>query len=284
MTDEKKFTGWKKTYIGLLNAATVICIILGLFIHVGGWIGSDLIKGFMGIGRTISSEERTATSREQSLGSFDKIEGTVAIGNVVFEYGDDYGVSYENYPEGEVPNMKLSGSTLKIEQKASNRWGVKDIKSRFSGAKVTVTVPKGTAVEVDLTLNMGAVEAEDITLGKVKLDADMGAITMKNVTARKLDLNADMGAITLEKTTFEDGNMKAAMGGISLEDVTFDDCELKADMGGITVQGSFSDLEADCDMGGIDVQYDNDDCELDLNADMGGVTVNGESVGRKYHR
>ncbi|MCR5417772.1 MAG: DUF4097 domain-containing protein [Lachnospiraceae bacterium] len=286
MTDEKKFTGWKRTYIGLLNAATVICILLGIIINVGGWIGSDIFRAFTGFGsdssRTSESSSTVTRNADDAIGAFDKVEGSIDAGNVKFVYGDDYGFSYENYPEKEVPKAELNGKTLKITQKAKNKKRIGDFSNSFKGAEIVITLPKEMAVDVDLHLSMGAVETKGVTFGDVKLDADMGSIELDTVTIKDMDLTADMGAITVEDSVFSEGDIKASMGGIELKNVTFDEADLEADMGGIKIDGSFNDLKAKCSMGGIDVTADDSDAKMNLSADLGGITVNGQSVGRNY--
>ena len=285
MTDEKKFSGWKRTYIGLLNAATVICIIIGCVIHIGGWVGKDIWNGVMGWG---GNSERASVAmagdHSENTETFKKIKGEVAVGNVRLVEGDEYAVSYENYPEGEEPTYKVSDSVLKIEQKTKkkNIANMNDIKNRFKGARVVITVPSDSQVEVDLKMNMGSIEIEDLTLEDVKLDADMGSIDIKDAKMEDLDISAEMGGIDIEDCKFEDSEIRADMGGIDVKDCDFIEMEAKADMGGITISGNFDKLKCECAMGGITVNTGNGKNKLDLSADMGGITVDGESVGRNY--
>jgi len=285
MTDEKRFTGWKRTYIGLLNTVTVICIILGCIIHIGGFIGADILKSLFDTGRTGSNIEGGTAGFEETLKAFDKIEGELAIGSLTIKYGDDYTVSYENYPEKEVPTWKVSGGTLKISQKTKKAWKLGGMKNGYNGAEVVITIPKDATPDVSLEMNMGTLKAEKgMTFGDVNLDADMGSIELTGCRAKDLELNADMGAITIENTSFDEADINASMGGITLKDVTFDEADLKADMGSIEVSGTFEDLEAKCSMGSIEVTNHNKDAKLDLKADMGDVSYNGEPVGKSYKK
>ncbi len=282
MTDEKKFTGWKRTYIGLLNAATVICIIIGCLSHFGGWIGSDLINSFTGSGRKTGTKVSSQASGEAASEAFDTIEGSIAAGSIEIVNGDDYGYMYEGYPEKELPSFQIKGKTLKIEQKSRNKSNINSFKNSYGDARIVITLPKGSETDTDLKLNLGALSAKNVTFGDFSIKADAGSIELEDVTAGDLDIQADMGGITISNSTFNDADVKASMGGIELSDVCFDEASLQADMGGITVSGNINELEAKCSMGGIDVSTDNDDASLDLSADMGGISVNGESVGRKY--
>ncbi len=287
MTDEKKFSGWKRTYIGLLNAATVICIIIGCFIHIGGWVGKDIWNGVMGWNSGSGSERSSvamAGDHSENTETFKKIKGEIAVGNVRLVKGDEYAVSYESYPEGEEPAYKVTDGVLKITQKTKkkNINSVNDIKNRFKGARIVITVPSGSEVEVDLAMNMGSIEIEDLTLEDVKLDADMGSIDIKDAKMEDLDINADMGGIDIEDCSFDEAEIKAQMGGIDVKDCDFSEMEADADMGGITVSGNYDKLKCDCDMGGINVSTGSGKNKLELSADMGGITVDGESVGRNY--
>ena len=287
MTDEKKYTGWKRTYIGLLNAATVICIILGCIIHIGGWIGSDIYRSIFGFGSGslgAKTEMAKAEGSDTDTGVFDTVEGEIAYGNLVLQYGEEYGISYKNYPKDEVPTWKINSKNLKISQKTKkSNWKLGDFRERYKGAEIIVTIPKDMSPDLDLKMNMGAFEAEEgMTFGDISLDADMGSIDLKECTMSELNLNADMGSITIENATFHDGKINADMGSITLDNVTFSKAELSASMGSITVSGSFDELEAKCDMGGMEVESKNDNAELDLKTEMGGISYNGQDVGRSY--
>lgn len=289
MTDEKKFSGWKRTYISLLNAATVICIIVGIMINVGGFMGSGIFNSIFRstVNResaSVSDEADRAGSSVMDMESFNTLKGEIAIGNVVIEYGDGYGYQFEGFPKGEEPVGKIKDGTLKLEQKVkNNRLGsVNELKSRFSSAKIIVTVPEGETLDVKLKLSVGAFEVRDFTFDDLKIDADMGSVKIEDCTADKIEVDADMGSVEINSATFDEGKIDAAMGGIELSDVVFDDADIKADMGGITVSGEFNKLEAKCSMGGIDVTTDSQDARMDLSAELGGITVNGKSEGRGY--
>ena len=282
MTDEKKFSGWKRTYIGLLNAATVICILLGIMIHFGGWFGSDLLRGFTGSFARGDENVSESAVVNSSTEAFDNITGYISAGNIEIVAADDYGYSYEGYPEKEAPKISINNGVLKIEQKSKKSGKLTDFKNRYHDARILITMPSDKKADTSLTLSMGAFSAEGVSFGKFKLVANMGSIDLKDVTAKDLNIDADMGGITLTDTSFSDGEINADMGGIDLKDVTFDEADLEAAMGGITVTGNFNELDCECSMGGITVTCENDEAKLDLSADMGGITVNGEDVGRKY--
>ncbi|MCR4650339.1 MAG: DUF4097 domain-containing protein [Lachnospiraceae bacterium] len=283
MADEKNCTGWQKRYISIINAITVLCIIIGLMVNVFGWIGNDIINslGKLNIPGIVSmdnlSDEKAEPVRT-TCEAFKEIDGKLAIGNVIIKEGPDYGYSYENFYADEVPEIKVIDGELKINQKSKNK------NRSNNGASVEITIPDGKAVEVDLALDLGSLEAEGVTFDSAEMEMNLGAIELKGVTAKVLDLDANMGAVDLKETEFGKGDIEASMGGISLIDVRFDSCKIDASMGGIDVSGDFRDLTAHCSMGGMEIDCKNENASMQLTAGMGEIVVDGKSVGRKYNR
>ncbi|MCR4692176.1 MAG: DUF4097 domain-containing protein [Lachnospiraceae bacterium] len=283
MADEKKFSGWKRRYIAFLNAVTVVCIIVGCFIHIGGFIGADIYRSIWHSDtRTIRSDEGSGSN--YAAQQFQSIDGDVSMGSVVLTQGDSYSCTYEKYPDNALPSIEIEDGELKITQKAKNArtFGDMSFKGSYNDAKIIITVPEDAVVDTKLRLNMGAFEAENCTTGELNIEADMGSIEVSDCKVKDLDLRAHMGGITVEDTTFDSGEFKADMGGITVNDCTFDNGEFKADMGGIDVEATFNKMEAKCSMGGISVEASNDDAKMNLSADVGGISVNGKDRGRKY--
>ncbi len=252
---------WRRKYLAVLHFITVACIMIGLVIHVGGWIGKDIWNSMFN--KSFESESRT-TSGGEAPGAFNEINADLAIGDFTIETGSDYNVSYDNYPEDLAPVIKYENGTLKITQKNKRKgWSLNQNFSK--SGKIIVTVPTEATLSLDLDLSMGAFTAKDLTLDKVKVNASMGSIEFKNCYSYKLDLEAAMGSITID-------------GG------SFDSATMDANMGSIEVDADFEDLEADCDMGSIEISTENNvsDLRLSLNTDMGSITINGSDYGNKY--
>ncbi len=276
MTTKSNF---EKKYLLVINTITVIAIILGCFIHVGGWIlgghkGSTLING------------RNASAEGGDLGvwSEDEISALsvkLDIGELTLTEGDEYKVEYHGYPEGKEPVVSIEGDTLTIVQKSG-----RGLNPGISGSDcgVVVTVPDGDRPSVELTLSMGALECKDLELGNVTISSSMGSATVKDCETGTLDIEANMGEIDVKDTEFTTGSFEDDMGSITLKDVDFEEAVCEANMGSIEVSGDFGKLTATCDMGSIRVDADNDDAKVDLSADMGDVRFNGEDRGRNYTR
>ena len=252
---------WRRKYLAFLHFITVICIMIGLVIHVGGWIGRDIWSSMFG--KSYVSESKT-TSGGSAPGAFTEIDADLAIGDITIKTGSDYDVSYDNYPEDLAPVIKYDNGTLKITQK-NKRTGWSFNQNFTKGGEIVVTVPADAKLSLDMDLSMGAFEAKDITFDTVDIHASMGAIDLKNCTTYKLDLTADMGSITVDGGAFNYGNMDANMGSIDID-------------------ADFNDLEADCDMGSIDIKTSSDvsALRLALETDMGSITINGSDYGRTY--
>ena len=252
---------WRRKYISFLHFITVICILFGLLIHVGGWIGRDIWNSMFG--KSFVNEGKT-TSGGQAPGAFTEIDAQLAIGGITIKTGSDYNVSYDNYPEDLAPTINYENGTLKITQK-SKRKGWSFNQNFSKSGEITVTVPADAKLSLDMDLSMGAFEAQDVTFDKVDINASMGSIELNNCTSYKLDLKASMGSITVD-------------GG------SFNSAGLDADMGSIDIDADFNDLEADCDMGSIDIktQKDVSELRLDLETEMGSITINGSDYGRTY--
>ena len=252
---------WRRKYLTFLHFITVICIMIGLVIHVGGWIGKDIWNSMFG--KSFVSESKT-TSGGGAPGAFDEINADLAIGDILIETGSDYNVSYDNYPEDLVPEIKYDNGTLKITQK-NKRTGWNFNQNFTKSGKIVVTVPTEATLSLNIDLSMGAFTAKNVALDKVEVNSSMGSVDFKNCNSYKLDLQAAMGSITID-------------GG------SFDSASIDANMGSIEVDADFEDLEADCDMGSIEISTSNniEDLRLSLNTDMGNITINGSEYGTKY--
>ena len=277
MMDNVKMNKWKSGYISVLNIITIVAIVLGSIIHIGGFIGKGIVKGITG---GWGENVQTVASGSE-VEAFDDISADLSVGGFTVQSGDKYSVSYTGYPAGSEPKMVVKNKTLVISQKTKGNLNLIG-GNHFSECGVTVTVPEGCVPDIDLDVDMGAFEAKDIKLGDVSIDADMGGITLKNCEIGDLDIQADMGGIEIDGGSFGDGSFNADAGGIVIKDVSFDEASCEAALGGVEVSGDYRELSADCDMGSIEVSSDDPGTEFDLECDMGSVKVNGKDMGSKY--
>lgn len=273
---------WKNIYLIILTLVTIGCIIYGIVRHTfkaRHWFSSD------------EDYQKTDEMTVLNIETFDDIMLNVAIGDLRIVYGDAYQVEY-NYPEKLKPEVKVHDGVLTIDQKQGND-GVNIIglgslsMPTDMDYDLVITIPEDKKIgDVNLSMDMGNIQIDDICMEDLTIDADMGNIEANQISFAKLDIDADMGNIEMNEVAFDRGECDADMGSIELKNAAFDRLECDADMGSIEIDGDFQKLTANCSMGSITVttKEDPDDLTLDLSADMGVVTVNGKDRGREYFR
>ncbi|MCR5250782.1 MAG: DUF4097 domain-containing protein [Lachnospiraceae bacterium] len=266
-------TRWKARYVKTLNFITVICILIGCFIHIGG----GLLFGFV---RNVGSSE-TSSSASSTTGIFTEVSCDMDLGNLILQYGDEYSYEIKDYPANATPEIELKNDKLVIKQKSkSNNW---KNNGAFKNCQVIVTIPDDGALnKADLKLNLGELEAKELSIDDLKIDLKLGGASFKDCKFDKVNIDAKMGSVSLKDCDFTTGNFEASMGSISLESCNFDSADCSSEMGSINVNGRYSKLEADCDLGSINVKSDLNDTRFDLSTDAGSITVNGSGYGRSY--
>ena len=271
---------WKNIYLIILTLVTIGCIIYGIVKHTSGarhWFSSD------------EDYKKTDEMTVLNFKTFDDIMLNVAIGDLRIVYGDAYQVEY-NYPEKLKPEVKVREGVLTIDQKQGNggvNFGFGNLGTLGDmDYDLVITIPKDTKIgDVNLSMDMGNIQMDDICMEDLTIDADMGNIEANQISFAKMDIDADMGNIEMNEVAFDRGECDADMGSIELRNAVFDRLECDADMGSIEIEGDFQKLTANCSMGSVTVttKEDLDDLSLDLSADMGVVTVNGKDRGREYY-
>lgn len=248
--DSKKFT---KIYIVVISVITVLAIIFGAY-----KVGSRFVN-FGG--------SKNAISDEQSINcdSFSKIDIDIDVSDVNITVGEGYSVSYEcdsTANSGIVPQIKVDGDTLLIEQKMKSV-----VMSGFNSnnCEINITVPKDAKLEL------------------IKDHSDVGDITIsgKNnmLEVATIDITSGVGEILIEDVASTDITCKSDVGDINLEKISADNVTLKSDVGEIKVTDSTLN-KAKCNSSVGDVTFDNvhtaegGDPDLDLNADVGDVKIN----------
>ncbi len=263
---------WRKNYLRLLNTITVFCIIAGCIING--------LRLFGGLAFSFIRSSRSETvEADGDLDPFDEIDADLSFGTITVIYGDGYNFSYSGFTPETQPEFNVKGDKLEIKQKNNINFNI--FKDKVVDGKVTVTIPKDSEIDMDISLSMGSFELNDIRTGNLTLDADMGAITIKNCEMNDLNIQADMGGITFKDCSFADGEFNANMGGITLKGCSFRSASCDADMGSIEVSGEYQELTANCDMGSIKAD-NNIEAKYDLECDMGNIKLNGQNKGDEY--
>lgn len=240
-------------YLIIITIITAICIIVGVFgrtFHMKG--KTPLGKVFTKAGPSVSEEMKTE--------AFDTVNIELDLGEIVFEEGDDYFVSYA-FPEKIKPIIKVSGGALTITQQEGNILNLED----FSDCKLVVTVPAGTELNsIDISTDMGDIDVNKIFAQSVTVSSDMGEIDFQECDFVTLSADSDMGDIKMEDSTLTSADVESSMGEVKMVAVTCDNLTVSVDMGDIELEGEFNHVNA--------------------KTDLGEVEENGISQGTEYHK
>ena len=230
-----------KKFVAILGAVTVICIIFGTLIHVGGFFMNIFGKPIFSFG---SSAKEADFSQDYS--SVEKIDLDMAMGDVVIQEGSSFNVSYKGH-EDLKPEVTQDGDSLKIRQKKN--INIKPLNLGNIKCTMTVTVPSNASLkELEADLDMGDLKIRKAKAEKITADCKMGDCKVYDSAFESLKGNCDMGNVHVKLTDSADNygiEAKVDMGDIKIDghnegneynskgDKTMD---LKVDMGNITVE------------------------------------------------
>lgn len=239
----KSFT---KKYLTILWTVTLIVVIVGLCIHIGGWIHP--FNFFSNVGDVVSNEV-----------SFDEnITGLnldVDMGEITIEPGDKLAVSY-TYREKIAPKIEVKNGELVIKQRSDNRVTFNKIKNQ---CELKVTIPSDTKLKkASVDSSFGEVILSEQVFDKADIKADCGRVEVIDCEGNSIDLVANLGEVVIDKSNIR--SVKA-----------------EADMGNVDIEGDFDSIDAKVDMGDLNIVTDKptDDVDIDADVDLGSVSVNG---------
>lgn len=240
-------------YLIIITIITAVCIIVGVFgrtFHVKG-------KNRFG---TVFTKAGAEVTEEMKTEAFDTVNIELDLGEIVFEEGDDYFVSYA-FPEKIKPIIKVSGGALTITQQEGNILNLED----FSDCKLVVTVPAGTELySIDISTDMGNIDVNKISAQSATVSSDMGELDFQECDFVTLSADSDMGDIKVEDSSITSADMESSMGEVKLTAVTCDNLTVEVDMGDIKLEGEFKHVNA--------------------KTDLGEIKENGASQGTEYHK
>ncbi len=246
----------KERYLSLLKLATTIAIVVGLMIHVGGFMSG--VTGFF----FRSSGNDTSFSDDYS--GVKEIDIDVDLMNITIKKGSSFTVDYQGN-EKLKPKIKMDekDGKLSITQSSS----IKKVKNSYK-SELTITVPDGTVFEkIIVNADLGNLVMSDVTCEDLELDLDLGNVDATRVKAEELTVDADLGNVEFHESTIGEADIDADLGNISLEltdDVKSYKIEAEASMGNIEIDGEKvkNDYEQSGDLG-----------KIKLNCDMGNISV-----------
>ena len=274
---DNKYTKFKTIYLIVISAIVVISIIAGCYYHLSSGINFKFGKHSFSSNSGNKKGSTVVYEESKTLGSDIKnITIKADVADLSIEYGDAYKVDYR-YVDYNAPQVEVDGKNLKITEKAgikSHPANVQDI-----DCTLKITIPEGCTLEdIDIDIDCGNIQYEDIICEDLILDADLGNIQLEHITCDDLKVNADLGNVEFTDSTIKNIEANADCGAITFENCTFKKGDMNADLGSIVVSGDFESLKASCNLGSIDIVSikPEDDLDLDLKADLGSITVNGK--------
>lgn len=141
---------------------------------------------------------------------------------------------------------------------------------------LVLTLPQnvdGLAVYTDV----GDIELEGLTGGKVQAETDVGDILCRNVQAEEISLLTDLGNVTAENCTVEGTfTIGTDTGDIRLKDLSAECADASANLGDITLQGALTAKEVrfETDSGDIDLAEGKTDAEtLSFSTSLGDISA-----------
>ena len=233
-----------KKFVTALGIVTIISIVVGTYIHVGGFFMNNGVKLFGKPIFSLGSGGNNVTFSEDYSG-VEKLNLDMSVGDVFIEEGSTFNVSFEGQ-EDLKPEVTLKDNKLVIKQKKD--INIKPINLGKVKSSLTVTVPSSVTVErLDAELDMGNLEIKDVACKDLFADLSMGNLEIRNAKAEKIGADNDMG-----------------------------DCKI--------YNSEFNELTADCDMGNIHLELadSSDNYGIHATCDMGEVKIDGDKEGNNY--
>ena len=225
----------KKTFIAILAAVTVACIIFGSIINL-----TDLFSF-----RDHSSDKGDSRGNNKEvtlsdIGEFHSIDADIDISSLTITTGDTYKVEWyyknENAPEASVEDgvLKLTQKSRRSIMNFKNLGGVHDM-------DLTVTIPEGTELkDIAVKASIAEITLNGLAAKTCSVSADVGDINLTGLKIPALNISSDTGDIDIDTTEFTNLNVDTDIADVDID--TIDDLaaytrDLKADIGVIEVGG-----------------------------------------------
>lgn len=235
-----------KHFTGILIAVTVVCIVIGLSIHVGAF---SSLGGLSLFGKPLFSfgEKSESISVSETYGdikdiNIKDINIDIALSDIRIEEGSEFDVSYEGN-EDLAPEVKADGDKLEIIQHDKNL----KLSTNYK-AITTITVPSS------------------MTLEELECDLDMGDLVIKDISCEKLEITLDAGNADVKDVKTQSIRVDSNMGNIDMVNAEFDKMDIDCDMGNVSVSG-VKDLA---------------DAKIQAESSMGNIRIDGDKVSNKY--
>ncbi len=249
----------RKVYSTLLSLVTVAAIVLGLFIHNGGF------RPVFNL--TFGNDEVVDQDFDIDPG-VKKIDMDASLMDITIKEGDKFAAEYHGSKKL-LPTFSYDSGDgkLKIKQEKVNSKKINVNKDN----KMTITIPKGTKFEdFDLDLNLGKITVDELNALDIDITDNLGDVKLGTVSAEKIDVDANLGNVEIESCNAEKIDISASMGNVEItmaEGRVLDEYEIEAEtsLGNVTVgnesktksfkqKGKAGKIDIDCSMGDVTIK------------------------------
>ena len=283
-TENNNNKSGKNAYLIILTIVTVVCILVGVFWHIGGWFGrngTSSIFGWKWHWNWSDSDPGDMNHETISLDDFDTIDIDLAIGEVVIKEGSKFSLAMD-FPEKYMPEYSVSNGNLKITHRKAMNVGFSNM--RNDDYKVELEVPKGVDFDlVKVNCSLGDIRINGLSADKFDIDESLGEIKLDYITAKDIEVCNSMGSVNIRDAEAASLNGDLSMGDLRVESSKIDNVDCNNSMGSVSFEGQCEWLDIDNNMGDIRVDSKSD-WKGTLECDMGSVKVNGENYGTKCKR
>lgn len=254
--------------IGKTIAAGVVIIIIGAIIMVvalglNGWKIDDEyeMKEYNG--------ENAVTA----------IKLNFAIGKIKTQFYDGERVKVE-YPENKFLTTACSEQNGELTIKTTSKFRWFNFGSWFRAIpEAVISVPQGTVVSLDFTVNAGTVDIAEGTYTDVTININAGTVNLNDAVCAKFTAKLNAGTLNTGKLTAATADCKVNAGLIKVNDATCAQFTGNVNAGKIAVSKLKSDdILLDVDAGSIEITVDGikDDYTVTAKVDAGSCNLSSQ--------
>lgn len=192
----------KKTiYLITITLVTVVCIIVGTLVHVGGFFELGFIDGMSGETVHVNYSDRE---------NFSKIDMDLKVVDLELSCGDELIMSYDGVEKLQ-PEIEVEDGVLKVVQKAKgNTWG-------NSKCNLHIQLPTDMVCEeLKIQANVGDLNIHDFDTDLLTIDANVGDIDVSESNTGDISITSDIGDIQIENCRFGNMDISSDIGDVEI--------------------------------------------------------------------
>ena len=244
----------KTTYLVIIAAVTVFCIIFGAFFNLR-YVG----RGLKGARKAIKNSFKYEYNSDSD-----------------YDYDDDTDLDFDDYEWDDDDDDDFEENTTAFDSETVEKFNTISIE----GSVLAIEILRGNSYTISSRYTSSRLKPEySLRNGKLFIVQHAGKrrvvgnhkcsikITVPyGVTIDNLDIDINVGAVQLSGFDVKNASVHTDVGAISIEKLDFDDMYIKSDVGAVA----------------IELLDDERNYEINARSDVGGITVDGNSVKRRY--